>query len=150
MPQSLVKNYIHLVFSTKHRLHTIDESIQPELFSYIAGICADHQCNPVEIGGHTNHVHALFMLGKMMTLAKIVEEIKSHSSKWIKTKGEGYHNFYWQNGYGAFSVNPAEVDIVIKYIKNQKEHHQKKNFENEYRSFLKKYNVAYDERYVWD
>jgi putative transposase len=150
MPQSLVKNYIHLVFSTKHRLHTIDESIQPELFSYIAGICANHQCTPVQIGGHTNHVHALFMLNKMMALAKIVEEMKAHSSKWIKTKGEGYHNFYWQNGYGAFSVNPAEVDVVVNYIKNQKEHHQKKTFEVEYRSFLKKYNVAYDERYVWD
>lgn len=81
MSQSLVKNYIHLVFSTKHRLHTIDENIQQELFSYIGGICVNHQCNPVQIGGYTNHVHALFMLSKMMTLAKIVEEIKAHSSK---------------------------------------------------------------------
>jgi putative transposase len=126
----------------------MDENIQQELFPYIGGICTNHQCNPVQIGGHTNHVHALFMLSKVMTLAKIVEEIKAHSSKWIKTKGEQYQNFYWQNGYGAFSVNPAEVDVVIAYIKNQKLHHQRKNFEDEFRGFLRKYGVGYDERYV--
>lgn len=81
---------------------------------------------------------------------KLVEEVKSHSSKWIKTKGEDYKNFYWQDGYGAFSVNPAEVDIVIAYITNQHEHHSKKTFKDEYGAFLKKYKVEYDERYVWD
>lgn len=81
---------------------------------------------------------------------KLMEELKSHSSKWIKTKGAGYENFYWQDGYGAFSVNPSEVDNVIAYIANQHEHHNKKNFQDEYRAYLKKYNVAYDEKYVWD
>lgn len=81
---------------------------------------------------------------------KLLEEVKSHSSKWIKTKGEAYSNFYWQDGYGAFSVNPLEIDTVIAYITNQHEHHSKKTFQDEYRTFLKKYKVAYDERYVWD
>lgn len=81
---------------------------------------------------------------------KLVEEVKSHSSKWIMTKGEDYHNFYWQDGYGAFSVNPSQVDTVIAYIINQHEHHSKKSFQDEYRAFLKKYTVEYDERYVWD
>ena len=81
---------------------------------------------------------------------KLLEEIKSHSSKWIKTKDESLKNFYWQDGYGAFSVNPAEVDVVIKYIENQKEHHRKVTFQDEYRKFLKKYKVEYDEKYVWD
>ena len=76
--------------------------------------------------------------------------LKSHSSKWIKTKGEGYENFYWQNGYGAFSVNPREVDKVIHYIANQHAHHSKQGFQDEYRAFLKQYNVKYDEKYVWD
>ena len=93
MPQSLVRNYIHLIYSTKHRAHLIDEMIQPELFSYIGGICANHDCLPVQVGGYTNHIHALFLLSKKMTLMKIVEEIKSHSSKWLKTKGKAYHNF---------------------------------------------------------
>ena len=76
--------------------------------------------------------------------------MKSQSSKWIKTKGEAYSNFYWQDGYGAFSVNPSDVEIVINYIANQKEHHSKKTFQNEYKAFLKKQEVEYDERYVWD
>ena len=81
---------------------------------------------------------------------KLMEELKSHSSKWMKTKGSGYEKFYWQDGYGAFSVNPSEVDTVIAYIANQHEHHSKKKFQDEYRVFLKKYNVEYDERYVWE
>ena len=81
---------------------------------------------------------------------KVVQEVKSHSSKWIKTKGAGYENFYWQDGYGAFSVNPSEIDIVIAYIDNQHEHHSKKTFQDEYLAFLKKYHVEYDEKYVWE
>lgn len=81
---------------------------------------------------------------------KLLEEIKSHSSKWMKTKDKSLNNFYWQDGYGAFSVNPAQIDRVIAYIENQHEHHRKKDFQNEYRAYLKKYNVEYDERYVWD
>lgn len=81
---------------------------------------------------------------------KLVEEVKSHSSKWVKNKGTGYENFYWQDGYGAFSVNPSEVDTVIAYIANQHQHHSKRNFQDEYRAFLKKYHVEYDEKYVWE
>ena len=81
---------------------------------------------------------------------KLMEELKSHSSKWIKTKGKEYENFYWQDGYGAFSVNPSEVETVIAYISNQHQHHVKKTFQEEYRAFLKKYGVVYDEKYVWD
>lgn len=81
---------------------------------------------------------------------KLLEEVKSHSSKWIKTKSTDLQNFYWQDGYGAFSVNPSEVDRVIRYIERQHEHHAKKSFQDEYRAILKKYQVEYDERYVWD
>jgi putative transposase len=90
------------------------------------------------------------MLSKKIALMKLLEEVKSHSSKWMKTKDELLKNFYWQDGYGAFSVNPSEVDKVIAYIANQHEHHSRKTFQDEYRAFLKKYNVEYDERYVWD
>lgn len=79
-----------------------------------------------------------------------MEELKSHSSKWIKTKGAGYENFYWQDGYGAFSVNPSGVHTVTAYIANQHEHHRKKTFQDEYRTYLKKYKVEYEEKYVWD
>lgn len=81
---------------------------------------------------------------------KLLEQLKSHSSKWIKTKGDQYSGFYWQDGYGAFSVNPSEVNIVTNYIANQHQHHSKKTFKTEYISLLNKYNVDFDERYVWD
>ncbi|MCX6350838.1 MAG: transposase, partial [Bacteroidetes bacterium] len=92
----------------------------------------------------------LFMLSKKIALMKLVEEVKSHSSKWMKTKAESLSNFYWQNGYGAFSVNPTEIEKVIAYIDNQKVHHQTNGFQDEFRLFLNKYKVEYDERYVWD
>ena len=150
MGQSLVKNYIHIIFSTKLRAPLILESIENELYSYIGGICKQLECYPVKIGGYIDHIHILCMLSKKIPLMKLLEEIKAHSSKWIKTKDDTLKKFYWQNGYGAFSVNPYEVDKVIAYIENQKEHHRKKTFQEEYRAFLKKYNVKFDEKYVWD
>lgn len=150
MGQSLVKNYLHIVFSTKYRQALITEAIESELHAYLGGICKNLECHPIIVGGYVDHIHILCLLSKKIALMKLLEELKSHSSKWIKTKGETFSNFYWQDGYGAFSVNPSEVDTVIRYIANQKEHHRKKVFQEEYRAFLKKYQVEYDERYVWD
>ena len=150
MGQSLVQNYIHIVFSTKHREPMIDVAIEKELHNYLGGICKNMDCQPITIGGYNNHIHILCMLSKKIALVSLMEELKSHSSKWMKSKGEAYQNFYWQDGYGAFSVNPRETELVVNYITNQKQHHQDKTFENEYRAFLKKYEVEYDDRYVWD
>ncbi|MFM9840636.1 MAG: IS200/IS605 family transposase [Cyclobacteriaceae bacterium] len=150
MGQSLVKNYLHIVFSTKHRQPLIHKPYNEELYNYLGGIYRDLECYPVIVGGHIDHVHILCMLSKKIALMKLLEEVKSHSSKWMKTKAESLANFYWQDGYGAFSVNPSQVEIVKAYIQNQEEHHRKKTFQSEYRAFLKKYNVEYDERYVWD
>ena len=150
MGQSLVKNYIHIVFSTKHREPIIHESIDDEFYAYLGGICINLECHPIKIGGYTDHVHILCMVSKNIALATLVEKVKSNSSKWIKTKSSAYKNFYWQNGYGAFSVNPSEAEVVVRYIENQKEHHKKEFYQEEYRAFLTKYNIEYDERYVWD
>jgi REP-associated tyrosine transposase len=150
MPQSLAKNYLHISFSTKNRDKFIDSEIEIELFSYLGGICKNLECNPIVVGGHKNHVHILCLLSRKIALMKLIEEVKSHSSKWIKTKGLQYKHFYWQNGYGAFSIHQSQIDIVKEYILNQKEHHKKLSFKDEYRSFLKEYNIEYDERYVWD
>jgi putative transposase len=150
MAQSLVKNYIHIVFSTKHREALIHPPYEQELYNYIVGICKNLECPVVKIGGYTNHIHILCLLSKKIALMKLLEEIKGHSSKWFKTKDESLQSFYWQNGYGAFSVNPEEVDAVITYINQQKQHHSKNDFQDEYRILLKKYDVDYDERYVWD
>lgn len=150
MGQSLVKNYIHIVFSTKHREPLIYPPYEQELHSYLGGICNSMECQPIKIGIYTDHIHILCMLSKKVTVMKLLEEIKSHSSIWMKTKEESLKNFYWQDGYGAFSVNPREIDVAIGYIANQHEHHSKKTFQDEFRAFLKEYNVEYDEKYVWD
>jgi putative transposase len=150
MPQSLSKVYVHITFSTKYRQPLIDISIQTSLFEYIGGICKGLECNPIKIGGYRDHVHILCMLSRKITQMKLLEEIKKSTSKWIKTKGEKYSNFYWQRGYGIFSVNPAELDKVTDYVKNQELHHKKFSFQEEYRIFLSENHVEYDERYVWD
>jgi putative transposase len=150
MPQSLACNYVHITFATKFREHLINDSIKNELFDYIGGVCKHLGCNPIRVGGYKDHIHILCLLSKNIALSILMEEIKRSSSKWIKTKGIRYEYFYWQGGYGAFSVNPAQVDIVSDYIKNQEAHHGKVSFQDEYRAYLKKYKIEYDERYVWD
>lgn len=150
MGQSLVQNYIHIIYSTRNRENLISEDIESELFNYLGGVCKELDCNPLKVGGYQNHVHILCNLSKKTALMKLLEQVKSQSSKWIKTKGKEFYNFYWQNGYGAFSVNPTQINQVIDYIVNQKTHHQKMSFQDEYRMFLKKYNIEYDERYIWD
>lgn len=150
MGQLLVKNYLHIVFSTKHRSPLIHPPIEEELHSYLGGICNKLECHVLKVGGYTDHIHILCMLSKKIALVTLMEQLKSHSSKWIKTKGAGYEQFYWQDGYGAFSVKPSDVDKVVRYIVNQHEHHGKKYFQDEYRTVLEQYQVEYDERYVWE
>jgi putative transposase len=150
MGQSLVQNYLHIIFSTKHRQPLIKAAIEQELQAYLGGVCNRLECQSIMVGGYVDHIHILCKLSKKIALVKLIEEVKSHSSKWVKTKGEEYSNFYWQDGYAAFSVNPSQVNIVINYIAHQHEHHQRNTFQDEFRAFLKKYRVDYDERYVWD
>jgi putative transposase len=107
-------------------------------------------CLPIKIGGYDDHVHILCLLSKKITLIKLLEEIKSHSSKWIKTIDKSLENFYWQDGYAAFSVNPAETESVINYISNQRLHHATVGFQDEFRTLLTKHKVDYNEQYVWD
>ena len=150
MGQSLARNYLHIISSTKHRQPLIHQSIEKELYSYLGGICNNLECFPVKIGGYVDHVHILCLLSKKILLMKLVEELKSHTSKWIKTKGDGFKNFYWQDGYGAFSVSPSEIENIKRYIENQHEHHKAQIFQDEYRGFLETNRVNFDERYAWD
>ena len=150
MPQSLVKNYVHIIFSTKNRQLFIDKTIESELHAYLGGTCKELECPSVAIGGVEDHVHILCLLSKSIALSELVGKVKANSSKWMKKKGEQYDDFYWQKGYGGFSVNPLETDVVVKYIQSQEEHHKKRTFQEEYRLFLKKYEIEFDERYVWD
>lgn len=150
MSQSLTQIYVHNIFSTKNRVNFIDDEISNELYAYLGGTCKAIDCTPIKIGGYYDHVHILCNLSKKIPLMKLLEEVKKSSSKWIKSKNQKYKNFYWQDGYAAFSVNPSEIDAVIHYISNQKAHHHKVSFQDECRLLFKDYNIEYDERYVWD
>ena len=137
MGQSFVKSYLHIAFSTKHRHRLIAEQWEGRLHSYLGGICRELDCVPLKVGGYDDHVHILCMLSKKVTIVRLLQEIKSKSSSWVKATHPSLQNFYWQDGYGAFSVNPSETEKVIDYISNQRMHHQKISFQDEYRAFLK-------------
>ncbi|HEY4259851.1 MAG TPA: transposase, partial [Schlesneria sp.] len=150
MPQSLVKNLIHLVYSTKHRAPWIPKEHQENLWRYQGGIFKDWESPALVIGGVEDHVHALFSLSKNHALIKIVEEVKKGSSKWMKAEGPRNLEFHWQLGYAAFSVSQSNVDEVRRYIENQEEHHRKTTFQDELRALFKRHGIDFDERYVWD
>ena len=151
MPQSLAKIYLHIVFSTKNRFPFLDSSeLRKEMHSYLGGTLNELNWPVLTVGGPADHVHILCLLSKNMSLADFIGEIKSSSSKWVKTKGLSLRKFGWQNGYGAFSVSQSHVERVRAHIRGQEEHHRHKTFQDELRAFFKAYDVHYDERYVWD
>jgi len=148
MSQSFVQIYVHIVFHTKNNVKFIREEVENELYSYLGGILNNYKSNPIQIGGTSDHLHLLCTLPKTIALADLVEEIKKSSSKWIKSKGLNYPNFYWQDGYGAFSVSNSGVDAVKKYILNQKQHHKKVSFIDEYKRLMDEYGIIYEEKYL--
>lgn len=148
MSQSYVQFYAHIVFHTKNNKQLISPEIEVELYSYLGGILKNYKSNPIQIGGTFDHIHILCTLPKTMAPADLVEEIKKSSSKWIKTKGVQYHNFYWQDGYGGFSVSNSCVEAVKKYILTQKEHHRKFSVIDEYKKLLDEYGIRYEDRYL--
>ncbi len=150
MPQSLSSILIHLIFSTKNREPFITPVIETELHPYMATIFRELKSPSLTIDGTNDHVHILFSLGRVIRIADLVEEVKTETSKWIKTKGPEFSNFHWQRGYGAFSIGQSNVAALKRYIRSQKEHHQRVTFQDEYRKFLKSYGIECDERYVWD
>ena len=150
MPQSLTKLYAHLVFSTKHRQPWLDGAIRPKVHAYLASALRDQGSPWVVIGGVADHVHLLFEMGRMRSPAELVEHAKRESSKFVKTLGEEYTSFYWQRGYGMFSVSPTLRGEAESYVRNQEEHHKTRSFQDEFRALLTRYEIPFDERYVWD
>ncbi len=150
MPQSLSNTLIHIVFSTKNRKNFIDEGIESHLFGYIGGICNEQKCKTIIVGGYLNHVHIFCKLHRPLSQSDLVKEIKSNSSKWMKTQGDQYLDFYWQDGYAVFSVSQSKAIVLINYIKGQKLHHQKATFKDEYLDLLTLHEVAFDPQYLWD
>ena len=150
MPQSLAKVYLHVVFSTKNREPLLAEAWREELFCVLGGAANDLGCQSLIVGGMADHVHLLFQLGRTITIADAVGKIKSTSSLWIGQKHLGVERFHWQAGYAALSVSQANVEAVRAYLRDQPDHHRKQSFQDELREWLRRYEIAWDERYVWD
>jgi putative transposase len=150
MPQSLSYLLIHIVFSTKDRVPLLDSAVRPDLFAYLATVARNANCECYRVGGVADHVHLAIRLSRTITIGALAEELKTSSSKWLKTRSPALAQFAWQNGYGAFSVGPSDLGSLRAYIDSQEEHHKARTFQEEYRAFLKRYGVDFDERYVWD
>lgn len=150
MSQSLANILVHLVFSTKERRPLLRDEERDELHAYITGILKNQDSPLIEINSVRDHIHILFAQSKNRAPAKIVEQVKSSSSGWIKDKNSCYTDFAWQRGYGEFSVSPIHVDMVRDYIRNQPDHHKNEDFQTEYRRFCEKNGKPLDERYAWD
>ena len=152
MPQSLAQIYLHLIWSTKHRAPFLrDRALRDDLYRYMQGICANHECPSLQIGGVEDHVHVLCRFGRSITVADLLRELKRDSSKWAKENAPTLADFHWQSGYGAFSISPGHVERLKQYIANQEAHHGRgETFQDEFRRICGIYGVAIDERYVWD
>jgi REP element-mobilizing transposase RayT len=150
MPQSLSLVIIHVIFSTKERQSFLDSETRPRLHAYLATVARNLGCEAYRVGGVADHVHLAIRLSRTVAIADLVQELKTSSSKWLKTQSPDLAAFSWQRGYGCFSVGPSDADAMRAYIDDQEKHHQTRTFQDEFRMFLKKYGVEYDEAYVWD
>ena len=143
MAHTYASNFIHCIFSTKDRRALIPADRRPELYAYLGGIARGEGFSLIAAGGTDNHVHLLFLLPVTYSLANAVQKLKGSSSRWM---GKG---FSWQEGYGAFSVSPSQVEVVKEYIRGQERHHRKRSFEQEFVALLRNCGIEYDERYVF-
>ena len=150
MAQSLTEIYLHFIFSTKERLPFIDSKIEEELHQYICGVCRNLASPVIKINGIQDHIHLLVRFEKMQSVSTFISEVKSSSSRWIKAKGPQYQEFSWQKGYGCFSISSTNIGGVKKYIENQKTHHQNISFKEELLWILKRSQINYNEKYLFD
>ena len=150
MPQALSLIIIHVVFSTKERRPVLNADIRASMHSYLATVARNIGCECYRVGGVEDHVHLAIRLSRTITIADLVEKLKTASSKWVKTQSADLEDFSWQRGYGCFSVGPTDLDSLVDYIDRQQEHHEKRTFQEEFRILLNKYGVEYDEVYAWD
>jgi putative transposase len=150
MASTLTKVLLHITFSTKSREPLIPEQFEPEFYAYTGGICRRMQSPLLAMNGVTDHVHLLVSLSKTIALSDLMLELKRDTSKWLKATDPSLDHFSWQDGYFAFSIGESGTDALRAYIANQKEHHKTVDFKDEMRTFLRKYGINWDERYIWD
>jgi REP element-mobilizing transposase RayT len=151
MPQSLAQIYLHIVFSTKDRYPWLkSRELRQDLHAYMAATLNNYECPCLIVGGVEDHVHILCRLGRTVSIADLVRDIKKSSTRMLTDRSEVLRGFHWQKGYGAFSISPSHVEALKEYIGGQEEHHRGESFQDEFRRLLAKYGLEFDERYVWD
>jgi len=150
VPQSISYVPLHIVFSTRNRESFINDEVAPNLHTYMAGIFKECGSPALTIGGTDDHIHALALLSRTISIADLIKEVKTGTSAWMKTQGRMFRNFHWQKGYGAFGVSESRVGVVETYIAKQKDHHKRSSFQDEFRRLLKKHNLPLDEEHLWD
>ena len=152
MAQSLARVSIQCVFSTKNREPLLcDPALRTDLYAYMASVLRDKVDSPsIAINGVEDHVHVLLILSRRFPIMKVIEQLKSNASRWLKNQPNGVNNFSWQNGYGAFSVSESNIPQVKRYIANQVEHHRQMSFKDEFRELCRKHQLNLDERYAWN
>ena len=150
MAQTFTCLHYHLVFSTKYRLPTITSEIRPRLWEYLGGFVRRHDGIPIQIGGIADHVHLLVTLRQDRALSDYMRELKASSSGWVHDTFPAVRDFWWQTGYGAFTVSHSGIEVVRSYIANQEEHHKKRTYQDEFRGLLVKHDIPFDEEYLWE
>ena len=156
MSQSLCRVTLHMVFSTKDRRRVFrTQEMRDATSAYVTGIMKNLECPVIRIGTVVDHVHVLYQQNRTETIADVVGTVKRGSSEWIKSQpwargNVDFAQFHWQGGYGVFSVSESRIAAASEYIDRQMEHHKRVAFQDEYRDFLKRHNISFDERYVWD
>lgn len=149
MANTFTSLHYHVVYSTKLRHPWITADIEQRIWEYLGGIARQNNIKALQIGGIENHVHLVLGASPAIAVSKVVQLIKGGSSKWIHESFPFLNDFCWQDGYGAFSISKSQLPTVIHYVANQREHHRKTTFQQEFRAILKRHEIEYDERYVW-
>ena len=149
MSHSFTNSLFHCIFSTKNRKPFITDELQSKLWPYMGGIARENRMTAIAVVGVEDHAHILLAIPSTMAIAKAVQLIKGGSSKWVHDTFPKIHRFEWQEGYGAFSIGVSQVETTVKYIAGQREHHQKKSFQDEFLEILKRHKINYDPRYIW-
>jgi REP element-mobilizing transposase RayT len=141
--------HYHVVFSTKNRVRHISQDVEDRVWAYIGGVARAHRMTALQVGGIEDHIHVLVTAPSTLAPSQIAQYLKGDSSKWIHAEFPNLTEFAWQDGYGAFTVSKSNIPLVITYIQNQREHHRKQTFQEEYRELVEKHGIEHDERYVW-
>jgi len=142
--------HYHFVFSTKHREPWISQTVEERVWSFLGGIARENKLVPILVGGMPDHIHMAVGAPPTITVSKVIQQIKGGSSKWIKDAFPNMRGFAWQDGYGAFSVSKSNMPTLNAYIQNQRDHHRTRTFQEEFLELLRRHEIEYDERYIWD